>query len=893
MKTGEFMKKKFNISGMSCAACSARVEKAVRTLPGVQKAQVNLLQNTLEVEFDPHTTRAADIVAAVEQAGYGAAEKPESEGAAAPAENTAAAQEEKALRVRFWISLLFLLPLFYISMGQMISLPLPAALGRNPGLFALAQFVLLLPILFVNRGIFANGLKTLLHGAPNMNSLIAVGSGAAVVSGLWALGQVLLFMEQKRWTEAFEALQGLYFESAGMILTLITLGKYLETRAKRKTSGAIEQLLKLAPKKALRVDNETETEIEAADIRVGDMLAVKAGMSVPADGVLVSGRGAVDEAALTGESMPVDKETGDEVRAGTINRAGYFRFKVTQTGQQTLLCQIIRLVEEAAGSKAPIGRLADKVSGIFVPVVMGAAAVTAGVWLLCGYEWSWALGCAVAVLVISCPCALGLATPTAVMVGTGTGARNGILFKSAETLETARLADTVVWDKTGTLTQGNPEVTGFLLAEEIDEREFWTLAVGAESPSEHPLSRAVLRAARARGLAPQAAEEFETLPGAGICARVNGQTILAGNEPLLRARAVEIAPHFLQQAQVWAEQGQTVMYFAVNGKLAGILGLADLPKPSARPAMAQLTRMGLESILLSGDNERTARAVAARLGIAHSIAEVLPQDKEAEIRRLQAQGKKVIMVGDGINDAPALARANVGIAVGAGTDVALETADIVLVKNDLAGVAAAVRLSRAVIKNIKENLFWAFFYNICGIPLAAGVFYPWLGWKLNPMFAAACMSVSSVFVVSNALRLRRFKPFVTAAYEQVSDGHVLGRPASSTEGSPVFPSSAKGLPPGNAAQPFQCACGPTSDNSVSVQEQKEKEKTMEKIIEIEGMMCAHCAGRVEAALAALPGIKARVDLAAKAAYVTGNAEDAVLKETVEKAGYQVVAIRQL
>ncbi len=844
----EIMKKKFIVSGMSCAACSARVEKAVRALKGIRKAEVNLLQNTLQAEFDEQTIDTAAIIAAVEHAGYGAKEdRPAA--LQTPAANQVADEAEHGLRFRLWASLCFLLPLFYVAMGHMAGLPLPKGLTQNPGVFALTQLLLVIPILFVNREIFINGFKTLLHGAPNMNSLIAVGAGAAFSSGLWALYRVLFLMQQAGLTGALEALHGLYFESAGMILTLITLGKYLESRAKRKTSGAIEQLLQLAPQKALLVENETEREIDAADIKTGDILAVKAGMSVPADGEIISGRGALDEAALTGESLPVDKETGAAVRAGTINRAGYFRFKVTQTGQKTLLSQIIRLVEEASASKAPIGRLADKVSGVFVPAVIALAVLTAAVWFLCGFNWSWALSCAVAVLVISCPCALGLATPTAIMVGTGTGARNGILFKSAETLETARLADTVVFDKTGTLTQGKPEVTDVLLAEGVNETDFWSFAVWAESPSEHPLSRAVLRAPQAQPVPPQAAEQFETLPGAGVCARVNGRQVVAGNAALMQQRGVPVSEPFAAQAAAWAAQGKTVLYFAFDGKLSGLLALADRLKPSALAALEQLKQLKLDVVLLTGDNERTARAVGAQLGLTHIIAGVLPQDKEAEIRRLQNQGKKVIMVGDGINDAPALARADIGMAVGAGTDVALETADIVLVKNDLTGVPAAVRLSRAVIKNIKENLFWAFFYNVCGIPLAAGVFYHWLGWKLNPMFAAACMSLSSVFVVSNALRLRRYKPFGTRAAEAC---------LSCVQSCPV---------------------------------NKNLEESMSKIIHIEGMMCMHCAGRVEAALNALPGVKAKVDLAAKTAEVTGPADDAALKEAVEKAGYKVTDIK--
>ena len=840
------MKEKFTISGMSCAACSARVEKAVSALRGVRAADVNLLQNTLTADFDESVLSVQDIVAAVENAGYGAApvQKDKTADNAAPQADPAA-QAERHLRLRFWSSLAFLLPLFYISMGHMLGAPLPQALTQNPGVFALTQFLFLIPVLFINREIFANGLKTLFHGAPNMNSLIAVGSGAAFLSGLFVLYRILFLMGNGKPAEAAEALHGLYFESAAMILTLITLGKYLESRAKRKTSGAIEQLLKLAPKKALRVENGAETEIAAEDIKEGDILAVKAGMSVSADGVIVSGRGALDESALTGESLPADKAEGAEVRAGTVNQAGYFHFKVTRTGGQTLLSQIISLVEEASASKAPIGRLADKVSGVFVPVVIALALLTAAVWLLCGYGWSFALGSAVAVLVISCPCALGLATPTAVMVGTGTGARSGILFKSAETLETARLVNAVVLDKTGTVTEGKPEVTDVLLADGTDGKEFWGLAVSAESPSEHPLSRAVLRAPQAREAKVFAAENFETLAGAGIRARINGAQITAGNLPLMQKHGIEVPASFIQHAAEWAQQGKTVLYFAKEKHFTGMLGLADRIKPSSRAAVAEMQKMGLDVVLLTGDNERTAQAVGQALGLTHIVAGVLPQDKEAEIRRLQAQGKKVMMVGDGINDAPALARADVGAAVGAGTDAALETADVVLVKNDLSGVPAALRLSRAVITNIKENLFWAFFYNVCGIPLAAGVFYHWLGWRLNPMFAAAAMSLSSVFVVSNALRLRRFKPFKNS---------------------------------------------PSCGGSCAVADKEISEEKKMKIVEIEGMMCAHCAGRVEAALNALPGVTAKVDLGKKCAEVSGPASDEALKEAVEKAGYQVTGI---
>lgn len=824
----------FHVSGMSCAACASHVEKSAQSVRGVEKSAVNLLQNNLRVEAQDGVL-AQDIISAVEQAGYGAV-LAGGDKKTQPVLPNLAEDEEQPLRARLWASLVFLVLLMYVSMGEMFSCPLPQAFVQNPGVFAFTQFLLVLPILFINRALLINGFTMLVRRAPNMNTLIAVGCGGALLSSLWALYRILLAMGQGETAHALDALHGLYFESAGMILTLITLGKFLETRAKRKTSGAVEALLKLAPQKALRVENETEKEINAHDIRPGDILAVKAGMRVAADGVVVSGRGALDESSLTGESLPVDKEPGATVHAGTLNQAGYFRFQVTRAGSGTLLAQIIRLVEDASSSKAPIGRLADQVSGVFVPVVMGLSLLTLCGWLLAGYGWNWALSCAVAVLVISCPCALGLATPTAVMVGTGTGARNGILFKSAEALETARLCDTVVLDKTGTLTQGLPEVTDVLLAPYMTESEFWNYAVWAEAPSEHPLSRAVLRAPQARQVAPQEVQEFEAFAGAGIRAVIRGKQIMAGNARFMQSKNIPVSKDFAARAESWAQQGKTVLYFAFDGQLAGMLALADLLKPSALSAVGQLKHLGVGIVLLTGDHEVTARAVGRQAGIANIIAGVLPQDKEEQVRSLQAQGKKVMMVGDGINDAPALARADVGVAVGAGTDAALQTADIVLMKDDLTALPAALRLSRAVISNIKQNLFWAFFYNMCAIPLAAGVFYHWLGWKLNPMVAAGCMSVSSVFVVSNALRLKYLKPYLF---------------------------------------------------------HKSKQEVKPMVLMVEGMMCAHCAGRVQSALQEVEGVKkVQVNLAAKEVAVEGdNLSQTALRAAVEKAGYRVTSVR--
>lgn len=824
------MKQKFSISGMSCAACAARVEQAVRALAGVQQADVHLLQNLLTVHYEENRLTEADIVSAVQQAGYGA--EAWQEQAARSRQSDLALAEEKHLRGRLAGSAVFLLPLLYLTMGPMLGLPLPGFLAGPDHVFAWAsaQLIFTLPVLYINREIFSQGWKAALHRAPNMNSLIALGAGASVLYGGVSLWHLAMALHAADGTAVHGALHGLYFESAAMILTLISLGKYLESRAKRKTSAALASLLKLTPQKALRITQEQEQEIDAQEIRPGDVLAVKAGMAVAADGVIVRGHGAVDESALTGESLPADKHPGDSVRAGTVNTDGYFEFTVTQAGSKTLLSQLIVLVEEASASKAPIGRLADRVSGIFVPVVIGLAVLTAFGWLLAGYGMDLALTCAVAVLVISCPCALGLATPTALMVGTGTGARRGILFKSAAVLETAQQVRTVVLDKTGTVTQGRPEVAAVWLAPGVEESVFWPSAASAEKPSSHPLAQAVVRAAQKAGAAVPVASHFETFPGAGISARVDGRHILAGHGAWMQQRGLNIPAEAQDTAAAWAAQGRTVLFFAQDGELQGLLALEDALRPEAAQAVQRLQQMGLEVILLTGDRERTARAVAARLGIDRVQAEVLPQDKEAVLRRLQQEGKKVAMVGDGVNDAPALARADVGMAVGAGTDVALETADLVLVQNDLRAVEDALQLSRAVMRNIRENLFWAFFYNVLGIPLAAGVFYPWLGWRLSPMFAAAAMSLSSVCVVGNALRLRRWQPA------------------------------------------------------------KKEENTSRQIISIEGMMCQHCAGRVEAALQALPGVTARVDLAKKQAVVSGPVTPQALTAAVEKAGYRVTGI---
>lgn len=831
-------KEQFNVTGMTCSACSAHVEKAVSKLPGVKKASVSLLQNKLTAEFDERETGPAAIIKAVEAAGYGAAEAVAAR-EAAPKEADFSAQI-RSVRAQFWTSLVFLVPLFYISMGHMSGLPLPGFLhgAQNTGMFALTQLLLTLPVLYVNRSYFINGFKTLFRGAPNMDSLIAVGASAAAVYGVFALFQIMYGLGHGDVRRASAYAMDLYFESAVMILTLITLGKWLEARAKGKTSAAISALVRLAPQEALVRRAGKEETVPASAIVPGDVVIVRSGARIPADGEIITGNGAVDESALTGESVPSDKTVGDAVSAGTINLEGYFEFKAARVGNDTALAQIIRLVEEANTTKAPIAKLADRVSGVFVPVVIGIALAACLVWLWAGAGVSFALSVGIAVLVISCPCALGLATPTAIMVGTGLGARRGILIKSAESLELAGRVSVVVLDKTGTVTSGKPEVV-HVLAADAGEDELLRTAAGLEKLSQHPFARALEQAAALRGLSVPAAENFELIPGRGVRARVNGRETLGGNRLLMEERGVVLSDEMRRTALEAAASGQTPLYFAADGALLGIITLADPLKPGSREAVRTLKEMGLQVILLTGDNAATAEAVAKQAGIDAVVAGVLPQGKEAEVRRLQEAGEKVAMVGDGINDAPALARADVGIALGAGTDVSIESASVVLMKDDLREVPAALQLSRAVIRNIKQNLFWAFFYNVIGIPLAAGVFYPAFGWKLNPMFAAAAMSLSSVFVVGNALRLRYFKPVFTDQ--------------TTVKGEPI----------------------------------------MKKTLVIEGMSCGHCASHVERALNSIDGVRATVNLAAKTAEVESArpVDDEQLKKAVQDAGYEVVAIR--
>ena len=859
------MKQTFHVTGMTCSACSAHVEKAVSKVEGVSSASVNLLSNSMQVTYDETVVTAEGIIAAVTASGYGAS-LPQKAGskAAPPKREDAMAGEIQGMKHRLVWSFVFLIPLFYISMGHMLGAPLPGFLVgmENALAFAFTQLLLTLPIMYLNDKYYKVGFKTLFRGAPNMDSLIAVGSMAAVVYGVFAIYQIGWGLGHGDMELVGRYHMDLYFESAGMILALITLGKFLETRSKGKTGEAITRLMDLAPKTASVLRDGVEVEIHVEEVRVGDRIMVRPGQSVPVDGVIIEGASAVDESALTGESLPVDKGVGDKVAAASINRSGAFTFEALRVGEDTTLAQMIRLVEEASGSKAPIAKLADKVAGVFVPVVMVIAAVTAVVWLIATGNITQALTGGVAVLVISCPCALGLATPVAIMVGTGKGAENGILVKSAEALETLHAIDTVVMDKTGTLTQGKPKVTDVLPAEGLTENALLGLAACLEAPSEHPLGAAIVEEAAARQLPRQPVEGFEAVHGRGVRAVLGGHACLAGNRAMMEEAGVELSP-WLSQGEALANQGKTPLYFAKDTTMLGIVAVADTPKPTSRDAVDAFRSLGIDVIMLTGDNRRTADAIGRELGVTEVIAEVLPQDKESKISELQSRGKKVAMVGDGINDAPALARADVGLAIGAGTDVAIESADIVLMKSDLMDAATAVELSRATIRNIKENLFWAFFYNSLGIPLAAGVFFPLLQWQLNPMFAAAAMSLSSVTVVSNALRLRIFKS--------------------------KFHSDAAPLPGETGTA---CAAGcPVALQTIETQQMQGGNTAMAKTMKIEGMMCAHCSGRVEKALNDLPGVTATVDLEAGTATVNGDVADEVLTKAVTDAGYTVVSIQ--
>lgn len=749
------MKKELlDITGMSCSACSSRIEKVVNKMQGVEQINVNLLTNNAHISFDESIVDEAAIIARIEKLGFGASVHAQSKAAAPVKHEDAAAAEMEEMRERLIGSIIFAGLIFYQHMGRMWGWPLPAfILGQENELInALIQMLLCIPVVFIDRKYFIHGARNLLNGAPNMDSLICVGSGASFIYGLYSVfGMAYAFGHNH-----LELLPGfadaLYFEASAVILALVTVGKFMEARAKSHTSDAIKALMNLAPKTALVERHGVQGEIPAEDVVTGDVLIVKSGASVPVDGKIIEGSGALDESAITGESLPIDKSIGDTVTGGTINQSGYFKMEATAVGTNTTLSKIIALVDEATSSKAPIAKLADKVSGYFVPAVISIAVIAAAIWLALGASWHFAITIAISVLVISCPCALGLATPTAIMVGTGRGAKNGILIKSATALETAHKIDTVVLDKTGTVTAGKPVVTDILPASGSKE-ELLALAAGLEQLSEHPLAQAIVSAAAEAQLKLPAAADYKQIPGQGLTATVADNAYAAGNLALMQAQGVDITKLQAQHDKL-AAMGKTPLYFTSNSKLLGCIAVADTVKPTSKEAISQLKGMGIRVLMVTGDNKATAEAIRTQVGLDEAIAQVLPQDKEQVIRKLQAEGHKVAMVGDGINDAPALARADVGIAIGAGTDVAIEAADMVLIKSDLLDVPKAIRLSRSVMKNIKENLFWAFIYNTIGIPLAAGVFYTAFGWLLNPLIAAAAMSCSSVSVVTNALRLR-------------------------------------------------------------------------------------------------------------------------------------------
>ena len=848
--------KQYTVTGMSCAACSTRVEKAVSKVPGVTSCSVSLLTNSMGVEG---SATDQEIIKAVADAGYGASAK-DAEGEKNGGANSAAASEEALadhetpiLKKRLLYSVGFLLVLMYFSMGHMMwNWPLPAFMDGNHVMMGLVQLYLTVIIMVINQKFFINGFKSLFHGAPNMDTLVALGSFASFGYSSYALFAMTYAEHQGDAEAVMGYMHEFYFESAAMILTLITVGKMLEARSKGKTTDALKSLMKLSPKTAVVEKEGKETEVPVEQVRIGDVFVVRPGENIPVDGVVLEGNSAVNEAALTGESIPVDKQAGDRVSAATINQSGFIRCEATRVGEDTTLSQIIRMVSDAAATKAPIAKVADKVSGIFVPAVISIAVLTVIVWLIAGESVGFALARGISVLVISCPCALGLATPVAIMVGNGMGAKNGILFKTAVSLEETGKVEIVALDKTGTITSGEPKVTDVLAADGTSEEELLKLAYSLESRSEHPLAKAIVAYGAEKQAEQIPVSEFKALPGNGLEGKVGDADVKGGSLKFAQSQT-EISEKIKSQAEKLAEEGKTPLMFLKNGILAGMIAVADVIREDSPQAVKELQNMGIEVVMLTGDNERTAKAIGRQAGVDRVIAGVLPDGKEEVIRRLKEQGK-VAMVGDGINDAPALTRADMGIAIGAGADVAIDAADVVLVKSRLSDVPAAIRLSRGTLRNIHENLFWAFFYNSIGIPVAAGVLYPALHLTLNPMLAAAAMSLSSVCVVSNALRLRGWKP-------------------------PVF-----------SDHPVPTA--PLPESAV-FQSQGKEENTVNKTIHIDGMMCAHCTGRVEKALNDLPGVEATVDLDSKSAAVTctPDVSDDTLRQAVEDAGYHVTGIR--
>ena len=862
---------KFSVTGMTCAACEANVTRSVKKLNGVSEVTVSLLANQMRVRFDENTVGTAEILRAVADAGYGAAllgqsKKQQESGFRSEWQRRQeeTLQNQRGMKRRLVISIALLVPLMYVAMGEMLGLPVPAFLSgmENALISAFTQFLIALPVLFVNRKFFTSGFHALLKRAPNMDSLVSVGSGASMLYGIFAIYRMANGFGHDDMQAVHQYAHSLYFESAAMILTLVTVGKYLEARSKSKTSDALGKLVNLAPKTATVIRDGMEQIIPSEQVVAGDIVVIKPGQSIPVDGVVTEGYGYVDQAAITGESIPVEKGAGDTVISATINKNGTFRFRASRVGEDTTLARIIRLVDEAGSTKAPIARLADKISGVFVPVVMGIAVLAGAVWMFAGESFEFALNCAVSVLVISCPCALGLATPVAIMVGTGKAAEYGILIKSAESLENLHTVDTVVLDKTGTITSGHPAVTDIIvLASGVAEREFLAEAACAESGSEHPLAAAVVEKAKAEGILYDAPDRFEMVAGRGVRAEAAGKTILAGNAAFLREQGVSgVDSDAVHKAvERLAAAGKTPLLFARCGTVSGVIAVADTIRETSRAAIRQFQTMGLQVVMLTGDNRLTAQAIREELGIAEAISDVLPTDKEACVRALQEKGHKVAMVGDGVNDAPALMRADIGIAIGAGTDIAIDSADVVLMKDSLLDVATAIRLSRAVVRNIRMNLFWAFFYNVLGIPVAAGALYPAFKLLLSPMIGSAAMSLSSLCVVTNALRLRLFKDEGTEKSEQSPCGG--RRPIAEEKDRDSFSEKTKG------------------------------ENNMKKTMTVEGMMCAHCEAHVKKALAAVEGVaEVTVDLQSKKATVTltKDVSDKSLMDAVAEAGYTPV-----
>lgn len=884
------MKERFDVTGMTCSACSSHVEKSVGKLTGVENVSVNLLTNSMQVEFDENKLDTAGIIKAVEDAGYGAAVKDEhaksgakTSGQSDSQENSglsAVEQNVKNMKKRLIVSLIFWIPLMYVSMGHMIyqwlNIPMPPFTmnflhgNENAITYAFTQFLLLLPILIANQKYFKNGFKTLWHRSPNMDSLIAIGAGAAILYGIFAIYRIGYAMGHGDMAVVHQYAHDLYFESAGTILTLITIGKYLETKSKGKTSEAITKLLNLAPKTVTVVRDGVEQVVDAADVEKGEIFLVKPGESVAVDGIVLEGKSSFDESAITGESIPVPKQEGDTIVSASINKSGLIRAKATKVGEDTTIAQIIRLVEEASSSKAPIAKMADKIAGVFVPAVITIALITGVIWLISGATFEFAMSTAIAVLVISCPCALGLATPVAIMVGTGKGAENGILIKSGDALETAHQIDTVVLDKTGTITQGKPVVTDIICTagKSAAKTQLLQIAGSLEKGSEHPLAEAIVNYCVTNNISLEKVTDFNALFGKGIEGTVSGTHYYAGNEKMMEEKGISLSTEQKNQIQALAKQGRTPLLFADKKQFLGIVAVADVVKPTSKEAVQKFRDYGIHVIMLTGDNEVTAQAIKEQVGIDEVIAGVLPAQKEEKISALKQAGHKVAMIGDGVNDAPALASADVGIAIGAGTDVAIESADIVLMKNDLLDAVGAVKLSKAVIRNIKENLFWAFFYNSIGIPLAAGVLYPLFQIKLNPMFGAAAMSLSSVCVVSNALRLRWVK---------LHD-------AKKTQSEPYQDVAASTIADINQHNAL--------DNNIKSTNNDKGESTMTTTISIEGMMCAHCQAHVEKALKEVAGVtEVTVSLENKNAVVTGDASVEALKQAVVDAGYEVTDVK--